>query len=379
MAKRKPSENGTASPAPAAGKKRVYVNQGDVPRHTLDEALVVPETISRQYAKKPTKPLDVAVALELKPNSSQFRTLCGAALAYGMTDGGPTVDAIGLTDLGKRIVAPTKEGDDVAAKRQALMQPRVMREFLTRYNGSPLPSQRIGQNVLEELGVPPEVTERTFNFIVDSAASVGMLREIKGDRYVDLEPSEVAQVSVPLADDQPEPPELEEVVDPAGGSVATLVEVGDGDPVGAATDLRQNRRVFITHGRNKKIVDQVKELLVFGDFEPVVSAERETVSKPVPDKVMDDMRSCAAAVIHVGTEMKVMDQEGEEHRMLNQNVLIEIGAAMALYRRKFILLVEKGAELPSNLQGLYEVRYEGNGLDHESTMKLLKAFNDFRA
>ncbi|MEJ1961585.1 MAG: TIR domain-containing protein [Gammaproteobacteria bacterium] len=74
-----------------------------------------------------------------------------------------------------------------------------------------------------------------------------------------------------------------------------------------------------------------------------------------------------------------MDAGGTERRMLNQNVLIEIGAAMALYGRKFILLVEKGATLPSNLQGLYEVRYEGGKLDYDSTMRLLKAFNDFRA
>jgi predicted nucleotide-binding protein len=93
---------------------------------------------------------------------------------------------------------------------------------------------------------------------------------------------------------------------------------------------------------------------------------------------MDEMRTCSAAVIHVGAEQKMIDVDGKEHLMLNQNVLIEIGAAMALYGRKFIMLVEKGAKLPSNLQGLYEVRYEGGKLDYESTMRLLKAFNDFR-
>ena len=98
----------------------------------------------------------------------------------------------------------------------------------------------------------------------------------------------------------------------------------------------------------------------------------------MPDKVMDEMRSCAAAIIHVGNELRLMDPEGQERRMLNQNVLIEIGAAMALYGRRFILLVEKDVTLPSNLQGLYEVRYSGTKLDYDSTMKLLKAFNDFR-
>ena len=77
--------------------------------------------------------------------------------------------------------------------------------------------------------------------------------------------------------------------------------------------------------------------------------------------------------------MKLIDGSGKEHKMLNQNVLIEIGAAMALYGRKFILLVETGATLPSNLQGLYEVRYAGEKLDYDATMKLLKAFSDFRS
>ena len=106
--------------------------------------------------------------------------------------------------------------------------------------------------------------------------------------------------------------------------------------------------------------------------------EHETVSKPVPDKVMDEMRTCGAAIIHVGAEQAVLDQNGDELHILNSNVLIEIGAAMALYRRRFILLVESGVDLPSNLQGLYEVRYVGGRLEYDATMRLLRAFNDFR-
>ena len=65
--------------------------------------------------------------------------------------------------------------------------------------------------------------------------------------------------------------------------------------------------------------------------------------------------------------------------MINPNVLIEIGAAMALYGRNFILLVPEGVDLPSNLQGLYRCDYQGNKLDYDATMKLLKAFNDLQA
>ena len=61
---------------------------------------------------------------------------------------------------------------------------------------------------------------------------------------------------------------------------------------------------------------------------------------------------------------------------MNENVLIEIGAAMALYGDRFILLVEEGVKLPSNLQGLYEVRYTRENLDATDTVKLLGAIKD---
>ena len=137
-------------------------------------------------------------------------------------------------------------------------------------------------------------------------------------------------------------------------------------------------RVFITHGKNRKILEQVKELVLFGKFEPIVAQESETAAKPVPDKVMDEMRSCHAAVIHVGSEGTLLNNAGEEVPQVNGNVLIEIGAAMALYGRNFILLVEEGVNLPSNLQGLYECRYSGDELNMPATMKLLKAFNAFK-
>ena len=136
--------------------------------------------------------------------------------------------------------------------------------------------------------------------------------------------------------------------------------------------------MFITHGKNRDLVDPVKKLLEYGELEPVISVERQSVSKPVPEKVMDDMRSCGAAIIHVDADRTITDGESTEHVMLNPNVLIEIGAAMAFYGRRFILLVRDGVKLPSNLQGLYEVRYSGDILDASATIKLLEAIKDIK-
>ena len=164
----------------------------------------------------------------------------------------------------------------------------------------------------------------------------------------------------------------------AAEAESDITEVRFDKKANAPSGASEGNRVFITHGKNKKILDQVKELVLFGKFEAVVAQERETAAKPVPDKVMDEMRSCQAAVIHVGSEGMLINSSGEKVPQVNGNVLIEIGAAMALYGRNFILLVEEGVTLPSNLQGLYECRYSGDELNMPATMKLLKAFNEFK-
>ena len=75
----------------------------------------------------------------------------------------------------------------------------------------------------------------------------------------------------------------------------------------------------------------------------------------------------------------MLDPETNESVGPNENVLIEIGAAMALYGDRFILLVKNGVRLPSNLQGLYEVRYAGDNLDANDTVKLLGAIKDMKS
>ena len=354
--------------------QRKRVPQVDVPAHTLDEALRVPSAIANNYAHEATRPLDVALAMDLKPRSTRFRMLCGSAIAYGLTKGGSNAETIEVLPLAHRILAPTEEGDDLEARREAIMKPRVLNEFLKKYDGYSVPRDNIAKNVLAEMGVPPNSTERVLNLILDSARSVGMLREIKGSTYVNVRSSDAQVQSPDEEDDSYEEEELaesEEQVTPPPNSSSGSVPAPDGA-------ISPNRRVFITHGQNKSFLETLKDLLSFGELEPVISEEGQSVSQPVPDKVMNHMRSCSASIIHVDAERKLIDPDGETHVVLNENVLIEIGASMALYGRRFILLVREGIRLPSNLQGLYEVRYSSDKLDGDATIRLLKAIRDIK-
>ena len=136
--------------------------------------------------------------------------------------------------------------------------------------------------------------------------------------------------------------------------------------------------VFIGHSKNTKIMDQVKTILAFGNFEPVVAEDEETTAVPVPEKVMDAMHKCRAGIMIISADEPSSVENGAEHFAINDNVLIEVGAAFVLYKRNVILLVDRRVDLPSNLQGLYECRYEGDTLDFDSAMSLQQALIKFR-
>ena len=357
--------------------KRSYVKQSDVPSASLEEALRIPQAIVEHYGGRPATPIHIAKALNMAPNGSQIQVLSGASIAFGLIEGGAQAATISLTDLAKQVLRPKQEGEDLSAKRVAMMRPRVYSEFLRRYNGSPLPRQDIGQNVLEDLGVPRDKTAEVLDRIITSAQSVGFIEEIKGKQYVSLqgavgsiEPSEEGAASTDTLEVAADL-NVERLTEAVEGKQSSAIAV-------AIVDDERRKRVFITHGKNRAVVEPVKKLLEYGELDPIISVERQSVSKPVPEKVMDDMRSCGAAIIHVDVEQIVIDKDGNEHVSLTPNVLIEIGAAMAFYGRRFILLVREGVKLPSNLQGLYEVRYTGDAVDANATIKLLEAIKDIK-
>src|SRR3712207_4802809 len=107
MSKKRP--RAAVTPETEISGRRTRVSQTDVPRFTLAQTLRVPRAIM-DYGGAPTRPLRVAEALEMSITSGDFRTLCGASIAYGWTEGGYNAAQITITPLGRRVAAPTEEG-----------------------------------------------------------------------------------------------------------------------------------------------------------------------------------------------------------------------------------------------------------------------------
>lgn len=360
-------------------QKRAYISQADIPNYTLEESLKIAQTLYDNFGGKPAAPHQVALALEISPTSSVWNLLPGASIAYGLTNGGKNANEISLAEFGKKIVATQEEGEDDIAKVEACLKPRIIKEFYERYNKAKFPKDVIAKNVLVSMGVPKEKVNEVYNIIYANGVYAKIIQETKTGPFVFIDKSKIP-VQTNTNGNQNEQSNFSDNDDELPEELANKLEftkpVNTQKP--ASTDFNLKPKVFISHGKNKKIVEQLKEILTFGQFEVVISVEKESTAIPVPEKVFADMRDCNAAVIHVEGELELLDKEGNVHHTINQNVLIEIGAAIALYGKRFILLCEQSLKLPSNLQGLYRCNYEGKELTYEATIKLLKSFNEFR-
>lgn len=362
---------------PNKNEQRTRISQSDIPAYSLEKALSVAKAIGDNYAYKPASPLDVASALGVVPTTGGFRMLTGASVAYGLTVGGYSSNEISITPLGLRIVRPvTDDGDNERAKREAALTPKIIGEFLRKYDAAALPKSEIAQNVLHSMGVPLDRVADSLTMILDTAGSAGLLRQINERTFVDLKGTASSRDRT-----------FEGVVENrTGDGTSSRIDITEqfADELvrttSATADARNLRakRVFVTHGKNRALIDPIKKLLKYGDLEAVVSVQSQTVSQPVLGKIMEEMRSCGAAIIHVENERTLTDAEGSQQVVLNDNVLIEIGAAMALFGARFILVVKDGVKLPSNLQGLLELRYRGDTLDVNDTVALLDAIADMK-
>jgi hypothetical protein len=136
---------------------------------------------------------------------------------------------------------------------------------------------------------------------------------------------------------------------------------------------RRSQGVFITRRDGENVLERVKKLVASGRFESVVARKRG--GGPLLHDLIEQMRGCDTAIIHVTADAAPAGADRQPR--IGGDVLIEIGAAMALYGREFVLLVEDGVELPPCLHGLRECRYAGDELNVPAMMRLLCALKSF--
>ena len=182
MAKRQ-RKSATKRPAATARK---YVSQTEFPQISLERALRISQALWDNFAGGSAEPHQVALALDLAPTSGGWRNLCGSSIAYGLTEGGYGADEIEMTQLGRRVIAPLEEGDDRLAMVEAILAPRIMREFYTKYDKAKFPRNDVAKNLLVSFGLPKSRADTALQILKDNAEFTGVAHETKTGTFIAL-------------------------------------------------------------------------------------------------------------------------------------------------------------------------------------------------
>ncbi|MDQ1438360.1 MAG: hypothetical protein QOK43_1989 [Acidimicrobiaceae bacterium] len=347
---------------PTQATKRSRISQTDIPAVSLEKALRVPRAIAENYASHPTRPLDIASALGMQPSSGSFRVECGAAIGYGLTEGGPNAPEISLTPLGKRIVTPTEIDDDKVALRAAALKPTVAAQFYTRYDGSPLPPKNIAQNVLATFNVPADRTSDVYDLLIENARYVGLLKAIKDKEYIDI--------GGPL--NGPSSFTANGVAEPTQDKVDPIGRKHESDPEAAAHAVppppptnpapSHKNAIFVGHGGNRKPMEQLVKILNEYGIPHKEAVDEANRARPIPQKVAETMRECGAAILVFTADKEYFDKDGQPIWRPSENVSHELGAASVLYGERIVVFKEKGIELPSNFSSVGYIEFEKDKL-----------------
>ena len=349
-------------------KGRPPSDKAPFPRCTLLQAIKLAQSINDNNAGQAYSRISLAESIESTPESSFFRNLITASSRYGLTDGSYKSEKIALTSIGLSIVSPRTDDEKNSGLQKALLSPELFNQVYTKFNSHKIPPVELFENTLvRDFNVATIDKKICAELIIKNAEELGIITEIKGSKYLQLEKLGMVEIS-------------DKESTPVGEIVEDLDEDTDGESEKIAKRIDPKflikPTIFISHSKNIKILEQIKQILSFGEFEYKIAVEQETTAIPIPEKIFGFMRECNCALINVSADEQERKEDGSYG--VNPNVLIEIGGAFLLYDKRVILLVDKRVKLPSNLQGLYRSEYEGDELTWDTGIKLQNTLTQFK-
>ena len=130
-------------------------------------------------------------------------------------------------------------------------------------------------------------------------------------------------------------------------------------------------QLFIAHGRNRKPLEQLREILNGWKVPFLVAVDEANAGRPISEKVADTMRQCSAGIFIFTADEEFRSGAGETVFRPSENVVYELGAASLLYGRKIVIFKEAGVSFPSDFSDLGWIEFERDALDAKA-MELLR-------
>lgn len=174
--------SGTKASKKTAAKKADGAEKGkgaNFPRHTLERALRIPKAIIEQNASREATQGEVAKWLGVG-DTGPFRVEVSSSIKYGLVDR-PSPGKLAPTDLAKRILRPQKEGEEIEAKREAVLKAPVFSDVYKHYRGEYLPDPKFFDFALTDtFEVPGEKISEFKSLLTDALEYAGLVEKKDG-------------------------------------------------------------------------------------------------------------------------------------------------------------------------------------------------------
>lgn len=149
-----------------------------LPRRSLQQVIPILKFLHENYAGKAASVEQIAQGLGIKAGSANTNYLFSAAQAYNLLN--RESGQYSISEVGRKIIAPTFDGEDREGKVKAVLTPTMLSKFYNDFNNHPIPNSEFFPNVLEsKYGVPRERTSEAIGIVIQNAEFAGIL-ENKG-------------------------------------------------------------------------------------------------------------------------------------------------------------------------------------------------------
>ncbi|MDQ3195334.1 MAG: hypothetical protein M3Q32_02895 [Pseudomonadota bacterium] len=316
----------TAQRTPAK-TKAPKVSSEDLPKKTLEDSLRVAKAIADHYAGKQASWDDIARVLEFSPNNPNNKYYLWSASAYGII-AAEEGSRYKLSEVGRKILAPTFEGEDREGTVKAVATPKILAQFFSDYSGSKLPSGDIFKNVLEQkYHVPKNRIDETIQLILSNARFAGLLDESSDNAFA-LRSSNAA---VGVGDDR----------SPTRDS--SMPQANQGSTPDGTTDFSNACFIITPIGEEGSSERKHADAMLKHLISPVLAdagmavIRADTISTPghITKQVVEHIAFC---------ELCITDPS-----FGNQNAHYELGIRHAL-KRPSVQIIRKGDKIPFDIQ-----------------------------
>lgn len=137
--------------------------------------------------------------------------------------------------------------------------------------------------------------------------------------------------------------------------------------------LNMKKKVFIVHGHDDKLKNEVYIFLANEGFQPVILHHEANEGQTIIEKLEKHIDTVSyAVVLYTACDEGKAKNETELKKRARQNVVLEHGWLMSKLSRKFVAaIVEDGVEFPGDLSGVVRISASDWKYDLSKELKVL--------